>query len=89
MAKPLIELPEITDLASLKAALQLIMEAAFRGQKELGAAVRAGECWLKAHDSELDRHHLKELTALVGRLEAENKKLKAELAKRGGLRVTA
>jgi len=79
-------------LENVKARLQTICDLVVAGtfpKTGAAAAVQACKIWLEVHNSDLDRRHLKELEALVGKLEAENKRLRVELAKRGGLRVTA
>ena len=76
------KLPPMADADSVKQRLELICNWAAAGLmagSAAGACVRSCEVWLKLHDSEIDRKHLKELERHV-------KQLEAELAARGGLR---
>ncbi len=86
---PLDDLPPMDSLDHVKARLEVICNRALHGQRELGPAVRACEAWVKADEHDLIRKRLREAEAVNVRMAAEIKRLRAELAKRGGLRVTA
>lgn len=68
------ELPAMDSPENVRAGLQLLQRwiaAGLLNGSQGMAAVRAAEAWLRLHEHELDRHHMKRLEQRLRELEAE------------------
>jgi len=77
-------LPKLDSVKHAKRRLEIVGNWAAAGLlsgSAAGACVRSVEVWLKLHDSELDREHIKALEERIKELEAELAKRPAALRK--------